>query len=203
MALATGMLMGFILGSMVPLSQDWPVPLIPGPAVGIISFIAYQFYAYSYYSGKRRGEFEYIYRQSLVDRRIKRYFDRLTHQPTICAPLLLKKIETELDPYRKYETYMTLAWFAARDEQHQKAIEYLQESLALQKNDLVASFRLGESWERLGKGAEAIQAYEMALQDPCLDSPALSEFVTWQIQRIKTMGPQKGMPYHYLIHMRG
>jgi tetratricopeptide (TPR) repeat protein len=203
MALATGMLMGFMVGSMWPQSKESPVPLILGLAVGIISFIGYQFYAYNYYSGKRRGEFEYIYRQSLIDSRIKRFFDRLSHAPTIPIPKLLNRMENEPDPNRKFDIYMTVAWFAAREDRHQKAIEYLQEAAALKKDDLVASFRLGQSWERLGKGEEAIQAYEMALQDPWLDSQPLKEFVSSQIERVRNNGPQKGMPYHYLKHIRG
>jgi len=176
-------------------------PPILALAVGIISVLVYQFYVHSYFSGEQRGEFEYLYRQSLIDGRIKRYVDRLTYNPTICAPLLLKKMETEPDPYRRYEIYMTLAWFAARDEQHQNAIEYLQESLALKNNDLVASFRLGQSWERLGKGAEALQAYEMALHDPSLTSPPLREFVLAQVDRVKKQGPHKGVPYPYFKYL--
>ena len=161
----------------------------------------YQFVAYSYFAGEKRGEFEYIYLQSLIDNRIKKFIDRLSYSPTIPIPLLLKKVETDPDPKRKFDIYMTAAWFAAREDQHQKAIEYLQEAATLKKNDLVASFRLGESWERLGKGVEAIQAYEMALQNPSLDSETLREFVLAQIERVKPKGPHKGVPYPYFKYL--
>lgn len=201
MAFGTGMLMGFILVSMYPQAKESPLRLIIGFTIGIISLLIYQFVAYSYFAGEKRGEFEYIYLQSLIDSRIKMYIDRLSYSPTIPIPLLLKKVETEPDLKRKYPIYMTMAWFAAREEQHQKAIEYLQEAATLNKNDLVASFRLGQSWERLGKGEEAIQAYEMALQDPSLDSRTLREFVLAQIERVKTKGPQKGVPYPYFKYL--
>jgi tetratricopeptide (TPR) repeat protein len=201
MAFGTGMLMGFILVSMYPQSKESPLRLIIGFTIGIISLLIYQFVAYSYFSGKKRGEFEYIYLQSLIDNRIKIFIDRLSYSPTIPIPLLLKKVETEPDLKRKYDIYMTVAWFAAREERHQKAIDYLQEAATLKKNDLVASFRLGQSWERLGKGEEAIQAYEMALQDPSIDSRTLREFVLAQIERVKTKGPQKGVPYPYFKYL--
>jgi tetratricopeptide (TPR) repeat protein len=218
MALGTGLLMGFILGSMLrPIfdhSKESPIPVIIGLSIGIISIIIYQCYAYSYFFGERRGVFEYIYRQSFTDRRIKMVMNSLTftfsdeknvlnYLPTIAVPMLLKKIETAPDPSCKFDIYMTLAWAAAKEDQHQKAIEYLQTAITLKKDDLVASTRLGQSWEHLGKGEEAIQAYEMALRDPSLDSQALKEFVSWQIERVKTTGPKKSMPYHYLKHMWG
>jgi tetratricopeptide (TPR) repeat protein len=211
MAFATGMLIG-------PLCPQFIMELVEPPpilwlAFGIIPLLVYQFYAYSYFYGKRRGEFEYIYRQSLIDSRIKMVKDNLpftfpmekylSYAPTIASPLLLKKIETEPDVSRKFDLYLALAWAAAEEGQHQKAIESLQEALTLKKDDLVASFHLGQSWERLGKDVEAIQAYEMALIDPSIDSQPLREFVASQIERVKIKGPQKGMPYHYLRYIRG
>lgn len=201
MALVTGMLMGFIAVSMFPQRKDSPLPLIIGLIVGIISLLIHQLVAYSNFAGDKRGEFEYIYLQSLIDRRIKMFLDRLSYSPTIPLSGLLKKIETEPDPKRKYDIYMTMAWFAVREEQNQKAIEYLQEAATLKKNDLVASFRLGQSWERLGKGEEAIQAYEMALQDPSLDSETLREFVLARIEQVKTKGPQRSVPYPFFRYM--
>jgi tetratricopeptide (TPR) repeat protein len=203
MAFGTGTLMGFIVASMVIHRKDSPLPPIIGFIIGIISLLIYQLVAYSYFAGEKRGEFEYFYLQSLINRRIKMFVDRLSYSPTIPISLLLKKIETEPDPKRKYDIYMTMAWFGVWEEQHQKAIEYLQEAVTLKKDDLVASFRLGQSWERLGKGGEAIQAYEMALQDPSNDSQPLKEFVSSQIERVKIKGPQKGMPYHYLKYIWG
>jgi tetratricopeptide (TPR) repeat protein len=218
MAFGTGLVIGFMLGPILgPIfhySEESPIPAIIGLSVGIIATIIYQRYAYSYFFGKRRGIFEYMYKQSFTDRSIKMVLDGLTftfsdekgvlnYLPTIAVPMLLKKIETEPDPRRKFDIYMALAWAAAKEDQHQKAIEYLQEAVTLKPNDLVASTRLGHSWESLGKGEEAILAYEKALQDPLLDSQPLKEFVSWQIERVKTNGPQKSMPYHYLKHMWG
>jgi len=210
MAFCTGGLMGFMLQKLLQPKE----PPILSLAVGIISLLIYQFVAYSYFSGKRRGLFEYIYWQSLIDRRIKMVMNGLTftfsdeksvlnYAPTIAVPMLLKKVESEPAPSRKFDIYMAMAWAAAKEDQHQKTIEYLQEAITLKKGDLVASFRLGQSWESLGKSEEAIQAYEMALQDPSVDSQPLREFVSWQIERVKTNGPQKGMPYHYLRYIRG
>jgi tetratricopeptide (TPR) repeat protein len=212
MAFASGMILGFFCPqSIIELVKPPPILLL---AFGTITLLIYQFYAYSYFYGKRRDVFEYIYRQSLIDRRIKMVMDSLTftfsdekavlnYAPTIAIPMLLKKIETEPDPSRKFDIYMAMAWAATKEDQHQKAIDYLQEAVTLKKDDLVASFRLGQSWERLGKGEAAIQAYEMALQDPSLDSQPLREFVSSQIERVRTNGPQKGMPYHYLKYIWG
>jgi tetratricopeptide (TPR) repeat protein len=212
MALASGLILEVACPQFI---LEWfrPAPILLLIFI-IIPILIYQFYAYSYFFGERRGVFEYMYRQRFTDRRIKKVLDGLTftfsdeksvlnYAPTIAIPMLLKKIETEPDPSLKSDIYMALAWAAAKEDQHQKAIEYLQEAVTLKQNDLVASTRLGQSWERLEKGEEAIRAYEMALRDPSLDSQPLKEFVSSQIERVKIKGPQKGMPYHYLRYIRG
>jgi tetratricopeptide (TPR) repeat protein len=212
LAFGTGMLLGFICPeSIMELVEPPPILWL---GFGITSLLIYQFYAFSSFFGKRRGEFEYIYRQSLIDRRIKKvlhglpftFSDKrsvLNYAPTVAVPLLLKKVETESDLSRKFDIYMSMAWAAAKEDQHQQTIEYLQEAVTLKKDDLVANIRLGVSWERLGKGREAIQAYEMALQDPTIDSQPLKEFLSSQVDRVKTNGPQKGTPYRYLKYIWG
>jgi hypothetical protein len=213
-AFASGAFVGYLFLLFLPQDRYIPGEYILGIILtgGVTGAIIYQFFLPKYFFGKRRGEFEYIYRQTLIDGRIKKVIDSLTFTfsdeksvlnlaPTVVIPLLLKKIEIESDPERKFDFFMSMAWATAKEDQHQKAIEYLQEAIALKRDDLVASVRLGVSWERLGKGEEAIHAYETALQEPSLDSQPLRDFVSEQIERVKADGPQKGTPYRFLKYM--
>lgn len=47
---------------------------------------------------------------------------------------------------------------------------------------------------------EAIEAYEVAVHDPSIDTEELKNFIMTQVQRIKEKGPQYGSPIPGLIY---
>jgi hypothetical protein len=196
MAFFTGVVMGFLSLRVVPILA--PVTVLLG---GIIALVIYQFVEYSYFAGKRRGEFEYNYRESLMQQGIKGVLRSLPYRfekdlaqvdPMALNPRLQEEAEREADPERRFYLYMSMGLRAVKSYYSSKALDAWVEAVRLKPHDLVANFRLAALWEYIGNGAEAIKGYQAALQDPDLDSDRLREFITSQLARVKARGPSKG-----------
>jgi hypothetical protein len=192
-------------------------PLGPISALlgGIVGVIVYQFAFRSFRTGKRQGEFEYAYRESLTEQRIKQIineapvdqFDRdvsfMVKDPTNFILKLMGMLDVETDPDKKFWLHMTLASLYGRTWEFTKAMTQLDAAAALKANDLVANFRLAEVLERTGKGDAATHHYEAALDDPSIESKYLREFVASQIQRVKQYGPSKTPQYPFRKYIWG
>lgn len=204
-AFASGMLLGYVSLTMTPLgifiSSGQSLLLfllIWGVAVAAI----YQFIVQKYFYGNRRGEFEYAYLEDIWKKRTKEIFrsvpcdqadrDILSGDPTVLNPALLKIVEKENDPERKFLLFLTLAVQCVKADEYAKIIEYSQEALAYKPNDLVTNFILAEAQEHQGEGCRAVKSYEAALQDPMAQSPPLKKLISAQIERVKKDGPRKG-----------
>lgn len=171
--------------------------LIWGVGVAII----YQLAVQKLFYGSRRGEFEYAYLEDILKKRTRVILlsaprepadsDFLIFDPTALNPDLLKKVEKEDDPERKFLLFLTLAVQCAKADEYAKIIEYSQGAIAYQPDDLVTNFMLAEAQEHLGEGGEAVKSYEAALRDPMAQSTPLKEFISAQIERVKTKGPRK------------
>ncbi len=180
--------------------------LIWGAGVAII----YQLVVQKYFYGNRRGEFEYAYLEDILKTRTKEIlrsvpcdqadWDVLSGDPTVLNPALLKIVEKENDPERKFLLFLTLAVQCVKADEYAKIIEYSQAALAYKPNDLVANFMLAEAQEHLGEGSDAVKSYETALQDPMAQSVPLKEFISTQIMRVKSKGPRKASKYPGLRH---
>ncbi len=197
LAFFTGMVLGYFFAALVP-GFFPPLSALVG---GVITLIIYPFVEYSYFAGKRRGEFEYVYRENLMQKKIQDIISRLPHQfekdlslvdPMMLYPQLRYEAEHEVDPERCFYLYMSMGLRAQKDYLYSKALEAWAEAVRLKPHDLVANFRLAALWEYNGNGVAAIEGYQAALLDPDLDSLSLREFISSQIERVKARGPRKG-----------
>ena len=156
MATATG----FVLGVMaLRLGGAFILSPITFP---MITFVVFQFMAISYFSGGRRGEFEYSFLEKSAVR--GRQGDALA--------ATLKEVRQELkmgDP-------------AAA---HAK----LSAAKANFGSNFVVLFSYAVSCERLGSGDEAIAAYDLAETTSPSPSEALKGYIARQRARIKQKGP--------------
>jgi len=78
--------------------------------------------------------------------------------------------------------------------EYNNAISSLKEAISIKPDNFIANMRLAELYERVGFADNAILHYETALRNSEIISFNLREFVTSQIQTVKTKGPRKKEP---------
>ena len=205
MAMGTGCVLGYLaspfLAFLVP-------PPHGGAVVGLVAgFVIFQVSALRQLRSGPRGATEYAHREAQIDDAI----DGLRFSPgnITCDPMELDFAGTEvfLDilkdnrPRSNEETfliYMGGARQATKLAQDEKAVDLLQQAVQLKPRHLVANFRLAEAFERIGPAKEAVEAYRSALIDPGIQSQTLTAFVTAQIDRVNTHGPNRRSQYYGL-----
>ena len=74
---------------------------------------------------------------------------------------------------------------------YEKENRCLKQAAAIKPGNLVVNCRLANSFEKIGNGNEAVKSYNAALGDPNIWSDNLKNYVTNQIERVKTEGPAK------------
>lgn len=201
MATATGLVVGYLM----------PAGPLGGLIGAIFALLAYQVPVFNYFWGKRRGVFEYKYREDLLKKSMRKvfikvlgrtkfyiwYLDQLSEMPfyegEMCQKILMK-LPTRANTDLAFPVYIMAAKIAERLRKHNKAIEYLEHALSIEPYDLVANFKLAENFEYAGLASEAISSYEAAAKGPSNISEALKGFVLSQIERVRTKGPRRKPP---------
>ncbi len=202
-ALALGS--GFLIVYLIP-------PLfVFAPWTCLIFVMIYQIKIYKYFFGNLRGDFEYVYREAMIEKIIRkaiikkygifvflRYLsDRLSQIRTFNENFILKLSQENpkgIDDGLEFVIYMKLAELSLKNDDYGKERTYLEKAIEMQPKDLVANFRLAVSFEGAGEAAAAIEHYKAALQDPNLFSDQLKKFITTQISLVETGGPRKRPP---------
>lgn len=206
MATATGLVVGYFVPGLF-----LSVPPLGCVMAAILALFVQQGLIVSHFWGKRRGAFEYEYRQYLLEKRTKEvfisvlgragfyrwYLDQLSEMPwykgEICQKVLMK-LQNEANNDLKFSVYVQAAKIAARGRKYNKALDYLKRALSINPYDLVANLRQAEVLEYAGLPSEAISSYEAAVEGTAPISAALREFVSSQVQRVRTKGPRKKPP---------
>lgn len=190
---------GFAIGLAIPF---FPFRHLGGTILGL--FI-YQIVVCSYFWGKRRGDFEYIYRKIFLEKIIKQiiikycsrityyrfYFDQFnsisSYQWEICQKLLSDK-EILSDNDLIFFIYLKAAKISLKEDSFDREIKYLKKALTIKPNDLVVNCKLAVAMERARASEKAISAYEAALKDPLITDKMIV-FLKAQIERVKLKGP--------------
>ena len=206
MATATGLVVGyFVPGSFLSF------PPLGSVMAAILALLVQQCLVFSHFWGKRRGAFEYEYRQYLLEKQTKEvfirvlgragfyrwYLDQLSEMPwyegEMCQKVLIK-LQNQANDDLKFPVYVQAAKIALRGRKYNKALEYLKQALSVSPHNLVANLRQAEVFEYMGLPSEAISSYEAAVEDPSPISAALRRFVSSQIERVRKKGPRKKLP---------
>lgn len=191
---------GFVIGLIIPL---FPFRHLGGTILG---FLVYQIVVYRYFWGKHRGNFEYIYREIVLDNSLKQaiirrfgkiaycrfYFDQLnsisSYQWEICQKLLSDNEVIGNDDLM-FSIYLKAAKIALKEDNFDREIKYLRKASTIKPNDLVVNCKLAVAMERVRASDDAISAYEAALKDPFLRTDKIRKFLKAQIERVKSKGP--------------
>ena len=118
----------------------------------------------------------------------------------ICQDLL-RQDEVTQDEELKFYLYTKLAKFYIKDDQYDKALGSLKKALSIKPDNLLINMRIAEVYEWIGAKADAIGSYEAALGASPMVSLQFREYITSQIQRVKTEGPRKKPPMRGLRYM--
>jgi hypothetical protein len=204
MAMATGFVIGYMLMGVIPI-------IMPPLTVPVLAFMIYQIAIHRYFWGNGRGNFEYAYRERLVEKKanalvldvlglrkfIRLYLDELSAmgmvREEIYEEVLSDKGISKNDDLKFY-IYLKVAKSSLKDSSFERELNYLRKAVSIRSNDLVANYRLANSLERVASGQAAVQAYESALRDPAINTTELKEFILDQIKRVETEGPAKKPP---------
>ena len=199
MAIGTGFVLGYISSGIIPI-HDPPVNALIGVA---LSFAIYQSVSFSRFFGKRRGEFEYEYRNDLIEKAVKSlvlrflglstfinyfqdHFNNVSaEQEDICRKLLRNEIVKNNDE-SLFSIYIKLSGLALKDDNPQKEKSALMSAIEIKPNDLLAHYRLPLCCEMDGLKNDAINHYRTALKDPSLYSEQLKKFILSQIEQVLT-----------------
>lgn len=183
LAIATGLVLGL-------LTRIWFLFFI----FPIVAFIIYQIAIFRYFWGKERGNFEYYYREWLIKSH------KIEINQTLYEGLLQNKQRNTSNEHGFF-LYLKASEIATKEYDYDNAIQFLRQAVSSKPYDLVANYRLATALERVGDADNAISAYEAAKQDPSIKSPELKEFISNQIERVKTKGPTKKPPMSGLKYM--
>ena len=208
MAAGTGLILGYFTTILVPPFAPPLLRFAPVLITTIIAVVANQLMMHKYFRGKMRGAFEYIYRESLLDRAITSEIDRARGlDPPVSLELestaLYNNIIARIDDYsddRQFIAYLAAAHATDAGRKYANEITALRNAVKLKPNDLVANYRLARAFERTGSAQEAVSAYQAALGDTSIDSEGLRSFLASQATRVKEKGPQHGSPIPGLIY---
>lgn len=201
LALATGFLVVLLIPPLFAIA----------PWTGLIIFAIYQIYMYEYFIGNRRGDFEFAYREVVIEKLIReaiikkygwfvflRYVsDKLSQIRTFKEDYILNLSQEKtgcVNENLEFAIYLKLAEFSIRNGNYEKGRIYLEKAIEKKPMNLLAHFRLAVSLEESGAGDGAIEHYKSALQDPDDLSDQLKEFIKRQISLVATYGPRKKPP---------
>jgi hypothetical protein len=167
MALGSGILAGLILiqtasmlFALVPFLDRLPSFLVYIILGGLL--LAHQLYMFSFFWGKRRGEFEYSFLETSVMRN--------RHSPELWN--LLKEVKHELRMGDPTAAHLKLA-----------------AATKTFSDNFVVHFKYARSCEWVGLDKNAITAYEAAERLLPASAEALTVYVKKQINRVKLEGP--------------
>ena len=201
MAFGIGLIIGIILLLMSGI--PWLIPLVV-----LASFLIWQFAAYQYFLGKKRGIFEYAYRTYLLRRRAKKILSNEFGRKTVFFVTLgsLDKEGRDLkDLYKailrdpKYENKDEIAYLvnfmiaelALKEYNFDKEIDFLKNSLSVRPYDFLINFNIANAMERKGLGEDSMNYYKLAVKDHSGISESLKEFALSQVSRVQREGPRK------------
>jgi len=214
MATATGSLLIWML---IPVPLSGKIRLLVGAAIG---FSIYQAFTYKKLWGDDRGRFEYEYVKCLVDKGANKALANLIGKVElphlysdefvgarpgdgVTCQSLLKDYEAHIGDNMKLLLCLRAAKIAKRKSNYDKAISFLRLALSYERETLFANYEMAVCFERLGKGDDAVASYEAALRDPNNESRALKNFISSQIERVKTEGPKKAPPVPGILYGMG
>ncbi|MHB8066897.1 MAG: tetratricopeptide repeat protein [Desulfobaccales bacterium] len=204
LALATGLLIIYLVPPLFYI-------FLLVPSFGLIGLVVYQVFVYKYFFGDRRGDFEFAYREAVIEGIIRKaiirkygtfvflqYLMDQTSQIRIFSEdyivKLLEEKSENINDDLEFAIYMKLAEFSLKNDNYEKQRAYLEKALEKNPMNLVAHFRIAVSLEGAGMEADAIKHYKAALQDPQGVSEQLKEFLQRQISLVETNGPRKKPP---------
>jgi hypothetical protein len=203
-ALATGLLIMYLIPPLFSI-------LIFSPFFGLIGLVIYQVFAFKYFFGDRRGDFEFAYRADMIEKIIRKtlikkygkfiflkYLIDQSSQIRIFEEDYIKKLYEEKaeneNEYLKFAIDLKLAEFSQKNENYDKERKYLTKALEKNRLNLIANYRMAISFEGADMGPDAIEYYKAALKDPQGISDQLQEFIRRQILLVEKNGPRKRPP---------
>ncbi len=198
LALATGFLLTIFI----------PPLFVTFPYFGFIGVFIYQVFIYRYFRGARRGDFEYKYKESIIDKTLNSYifksfgfikyfkFKMDDFSQIRSAQLeILKEIPIGSNEKRiKIAAYLKIAEVYSTDDDIIQEELALKRAIEIEKHNIISNIRIAVFYERSGKGDEAIKHYQAALSDTEIYSEQIQIYLREQIKRVKTSGPSKRPP---------
>ena len=205
MATSTGLIVGF---------------LMPGGIGAILGVIIGPIWAlwisYSFFWGKKRGQFEYEFSRKQALKKAKKVLVN-TIGWFSCQRLYLSELgeiswsdgeaykdiimNSKIESEHKYYIYIRAADVHLKKRKYENAINKLENAIELFPEALVANFMLALSFERVGETEKAILAYKNAAKDPLWNSKYLKKYINDQVKRVQTKGPRKKAPMPGLRHL--
>lgn len=202
---------GFILALLGSGGFEAYNPYLISLIVAFLAFIIYQGFSFSRYFGNRRGEFEYEYRNDLIEAYVKKLvmktFGSFTYinyiqdgfneissaQEEICTRL--QKEDTIKNNYEAlFNILIKMNKIALKQDNFEKEKAILFSATKINPNDLIANYRLAVCYEMEGSKDEAIKHYLLATTDSYLTSNQLRKFILSQIKRIELKGTMNRPP---------
>ncbi|ABW67506.1 hypothetical protein Dole_1702 [Desulfosudis oleivorans Hxd3] len=184
----------------------------------MICLLIDQVIIYRLFWGDRQGDFEYKYREVILEKRISRviiqkygvfkyfqyYIDQFNQigysQKTICLNLL-KDEKISQDYAKKFIILLKTSDLFVKDGDNTSAIQYLKHAINIKPTDLVANYRLAVLYESIGDREKAIEHYLKGMRDSLINSDRLRRYIKSQIKRVETKGPMKKPPMLGLRYM--
>jgi tetratricopeptide (TPR) repeat protein len=200
MALVTGFLISFII----------PPFFAAVPFFGLIVVLIYQLVICRHFWGKRRGDFEFSSKESLIRKRlsslIRQYLgigemfrfklDSLNNIVTYGWDVHKKLLEHSNNEKEMFHFYLNhiAADLSRKEGDLKKERNYLLNAITSCPDELITNFRLAVTFEREGRSEESIEYYKKALVGLSNSSTELKEFINRQITRVIEKGPKKNPP---------
>jgi len=177
----------------------------------LIALLLTQISIFKHFYGRKRGNFEYAYRERLLSKEgnalIKKeigevrfgslFFEELSDFSTSREDIykeLLKRAQVRGDNAFKFHIYLRMSRSSIKHFNFDKGTEWLTMALALRPNDLVANFRLAIALEKAGDGDGAIKRYGTILSECHIETFELRKFIEDQIDRVNKYGPSERPP---------
>lgn len=200
LSLATGFLISFMI----------PPLFAMVPYFGFFVLLFYQVVIYRHFWGQKRGDFEFVSKESQIRKQIssliRRHLgffvlirfklDKLNNIVTDGWDIYKKLTSFEKGQNEDFQFFLChIAADLSRKEGDMKNERaYLLRALSFCPNDLITNFRIAVASEREGQAQESIEYYKKALGASAVDSNELKQFITNQITRVETKGPIKCPP---------
>lgn len=200
LALATGFLISFMI----------PPLFAMVPYFGLLVLLLYQVVICRHFWGKKRGDFEFVSKESLIKKQISSLiklhlgfrilvrfkFDKLNNIVVDGWDIYEKLSSFAKDQEENIQFYLyhIAADLSRKEGDVKKEQGFLLKALSLCPNDFITNFRVAVTAEREDKAQESIEYYKKALEASAIDSDQLKQFISEQIARVETKGPLKSTP---------